>query len=133
LKVLFMAEDKERRFEERVKIDGACVCFKCSTEKGIFSKYSDPMPIEDMTWSSVRFTTHEYLQTGESFDLEMKIPGENKIKVKGHLIWSAQKPDDETHFAVVQLYPFGSGRDYNSLNIRTKLKNLINKYRSSRD
>lgn len=126
-----MAEDKERRFEERVRIDGACVCYKCSKEKGIFSKYSDPMPIEDMTWSSVRFTTHEYLQTGESFDLEMKIPGENKIKVKGHLIWSAQKPDDETHFAVIQLYPFGSGPHHNALNIRTKLKNLIKKYRSS--
>jgi hypothetical protein len=126
-----MEDDKERRSQERVKIKGAQVCYRCAKEKNLFSRFSDPMPIEDLTWSSVRFSTREYLKQGESVDLEMRIPGEAKIKVKGHLIWSTQKPNDETHFAVVQLFPFGSGSQYNPLSIRNKLKNLISKYRSS--
>ncbi len=109
-----MSEDKERRFEDRVRIDGAHVCYRSGKEKSLFGRFSEPMPIEDLTWCSVRFSTREYIKIGEPIDLEMKIPGENKIKVRGHLIWSAQKPDDETHFAVVQLFPFGTGKEYNS-------------------
>ena len=128
-----MADNKERRFNERVKIDGAHICYRCTKEKSLFGRFSDPTPIEDITWSSVRFVTEEYLKSGEAVDLEMKIPGEKKIRVKGHLIWSKQKPDDETHFTVVQLMPFGSGKQYNSLSIRNKLKNLISKYQASGD
>lgn len=128
-----MADEKERRFHERIRIDGAQVSYRCAKEKGLFGRFSDPMPLEDITWSSVRFVTEEYLKSGEAVDLEMKIPGENKIRVKGHLIWSKQKPDDDTHYAVVQLMPFGSGKQYNPLSIRNKLKNLISKYRSSGD
>jgi hypothetical protein len=128
-----MADKKERRFHERVKIEGAQVSYRCTKEKSLFGRFSHPMPLEDMTWSSVRFVTEEYLKSGEAVDLEMKIPGENKIKVKGQLIWSEQKPDDETNYAVVQLMPFGSGKQYNPLNIRNKLKYLITKYRSSGD
>jgi hypothetical protein len=123
-----MADDKDRRFLDRVKIDGARVAFRASSEKGLFNRFSDPMPVEDITWSSVRFSTNHFLKTGDTVDLEVLIPGENKIKVKGYLVWTSRKPDDQTNYAVVQLMPFGSGKQYNSLNIRQKLKVLIKKY-----
>ncbi len=126
-----MAEDKERRFNDRVKINGACVCYRCKNENHSSGGFSEPKPLEDMTWSSVRFLTNEQLRTGESIDLEMDIPGESKIKAKGHLIWTAQKPGEELHYAVVQLLPFGSGKEYNPLSLRTRLKNIIKKYTSS--
>jgi hypothetical protein len=126
-----MAEEKERRFLERIKIAGAQVSFRTVSEKGLFSRFSDPVPVEDMTWSSVRFSTNHYLKPGENIDLEVSIPGESKIKVKGHLVWTSRKPDDQTNFAVVQLLPFGSGKEYNSMNVRQKLKSLISKYSNS--
>jgi hypothetical protein len=85
-----------------------------------------------MTWSSVRFSTNQFIKTGETVDMEVSIPGENKIRVKGHLVWTSRKPDDQTNYAVVQLLPFGSGKKYNSLNIRQKLKGLIKKYSNNR-
>ena len=126
-----MAEEKDRRFLERIKIAGARVAFRTSSEKGLFSRYSEPMPVEDITWNSLRFSTNHFLKSGDPVDLEVLIPGENKIKVKGHLVWTSRKPDDQTNYAVVQLLPFGSGKQYNSLNIRQKLKGLIKKYSNS--
>lgn len=122
-------EKKERRSMDRVKIDGAMIIYRHGKDPAFFNRYSHPMPLEDMTWSSFRFQADKFIRNGEVIDIELKIPGEHKIKVKGQLIWTAAAPDDETQYAVVQLLPFGSGKQYNSMSVREKLKALIEKYK----
>ena len=123
-----MSEKKERRFLDRIKISGAQLSYRTSKEKGIFSRFSQPMPIEDLTWNSVRFKTEQYIKSGDVVEMEVLIPGESKLKVKGHLVWTSRAPGDDIHYAVVQLLPFGDGKQYNSLSLRQKLKTLISKY-----
>jgi len=49
-----MADTNERRFNERVKIDGAHICYRCTKEKSLFGRFSDPTPIEDIRIFEIR-------------------------------------------------------------------------------
>ena len=121
-----MQPEKNRRYLERITIDGAKITYRMDR----VSRYSGPVPLSDLTWSSLRFEADPSLQTGEIIELQIFIPGEDKIRVRGHLIWTSRSDETGRNFAVVQLLPFGPGREYNSMNTRDTLKRIINQFKA---
>ncbi len=125
-----MVITKDRRFLERISIDGAKISYRMDKETLLFKYFSDPVPLSDLTWNSLRFEADASLPTGNIVDLKIEIPGEEKIRVKGHLIWNSRSQGENRNYVVVQLLPFGPGRNYNSLTTHEALKRIINKFRA---
>jgi hypothetical protein len=126
-----MPPEKDRRFLERISINGAKIVYRLENEKRFLRRFSDPVPLSDLTWSSLRFEADSSLAAGELIDLQILIPGEEKISVKGHLIWNSRSDKSERNYVVVQLLPFGPGRNYNPIPTREILKRIINRFRKS--
>ena len=123
-----MSEKKDRRYLERLEINGAAISIRREKGLSLLERFSEPKPVKDITWSSVRFETEKNLKTGEVVELEIIVPGEKKIRVKGHLVWTAKNSSRDTGYAVVQFLPFGAVKPYNPLKCREQLKKLLNKY-----
>jgi len=126
-----MTPEKDRRFLERISIDGAKIVYRIENDKRFLRRFSNPVPLSDLTWSSLRFEADPSLAAGELIDLQILIPGEEKINVKGHLIWNSRSDKSDRNYVVVQLLPFGPGRNYNSILTRELLKKIINRFRKS--
>jgi len=125
-----MEEVKDRRMLERISIDGAKICYRMQDEGSLHSRFSAPVPLSDLTWNSIRFEADASLTTGEIVDLQILIPGEKKIRVRGYLIWNSRSDQKEHNYVVVQLLPFGQGTEYNPVTTREALKMIINKFKS---
>jgi len=124
-----VVESKEdRRALERVKIKGAAISYRFVNELRVINRYLGPEPLEDLTWSSIRFATDKSLQPGELLDVEISIPGENKLRVRGCVIWISDLPINEKFYAVVQFLAYGSTKPYNSIKIKERLKQIVDKY-----
>jgi hypothetical protein len=127
-----MDERRERRNLERLQIEGAKISLRRERSVNLLERYSEPFPVKDMTWSSVRFLTDRLLQTGEVVELEIIVPGERKIHVRGHLVWTSAQANGEEHYAVVQFLPFGNEKPYNPMKYKEILKRLIDRHKKVR-
>jgi hypothetical protein len=119
---------RERRASERFIVEGAKVLFQQEKSFKILERYSQPLPLKDISESGVRFQVDQYLGPGSLVDLQISVPGLGTIGIKGHVVWIArQEPYDHYHVGV-QFLPFGEGYQYNSPTSRDKLDQLINRY-----
>jgi hypothetical protein len=123
---------KDRRNLERLEIEGAKISLRREKSVNILERYSEPYPVKDITWSSVRFITNRLLQTGEAVELELIVPGERKIHVRGHLVWTSTEENSHEHYAVVQFLPFGNEKPYNPLKYKEILKKVIERHKAVR-
>ena len=128
-----MDQNEDRRALDRVRIKGAEVFYRFSKEMNLLSPFSGPGPLEDLTWSSLRFTTGKSLHAGELVEVEISIPNEDKVRIRGYLIWTSDMPVNEKYYAVVQFLPYGTGKSYNSMKVKDRLQELVEKYSTLRD
>jgi len=127
-----MEGKKDRRNLERLEIEGAKIALRREKSVNILERYSEPYPVKDITWSSVRFITNRLLQIGEAVEIELIVPGEKKIRVRGHLVWTSTRDNSEEHYAVVQFLPFGNEKPYNPVKYKEMLKRVIERHKSVR-
>jgi hypothetical protein len=120
----------ERRALARVKIKGAAIFFRYVNDMKVLKRYIGPEPLEDLTWSSLRFITDKSIHPGEILDVEISIPGESKVRVRGCVIWMSDIPINSKYYAVVQFLAYGTSKPYNSIKIKERLKQIVNKYSS---
>jgi hypothetical protein len=124
-----MEEQRDRRNLERLEIEGAKISLRREKSVNILERYSEPYPVKDLTWSSVRFITNRLLHTGESVEIELSVPGEKKIRVRGHLVWTSARAEGHEHYAVVQFLPFGNEKPYNPIKYKEMLKKVIDRHK----
>jgi len=125
-----MEGKKDRRNLERLEIEGAKISLRREKSVNLLERYSEPYLVKDITWSSVRFITNRLLQTGETVEIELLVPGEKKIRVRGHLVWTSTQEKSQEHYAVVQFLPFGNERPYNPIKYKDLLKRVIERHKS---
>lgn len=125
-----MEQNEDRRALDRIRIAGAEVFYRFSKEMHLLAPFNGPGPLEDLTWSSLRFTTDKSLHAGEMVEVELSIPHEDKIRIRGYLIWTSDLPIQDKYYAVVQFLPYGTGRMYNSLKVKDRLQELVDKYKT---
>jgi hypothetical protein len=118
----------ERRSMLRVKIKGAAIFFRFVDEVKVINRFIGPEPLEDLTWSSLRFATDKSIHPGEILDVEITIPGESKVRVRGCVIWMSDVPISGKYYAVIQFLAYGTTKPYNSIKIKDRLKQIIDKY-----
>jgi hypothetical protein len=106
----------ERRHSDRLEIPKAKVVYK--TDDGITFNTT----LKDMTISSIRFESNNYHNVGEFIEMEIIIPGKEKIQVKGKVIRVSN------YYITVQFLLFGSDERYNSMNSYEQLKELSEEY-----
>lgn len=120
-----MVEEKDRRYSERYQFDDAKVyCLENSTF-GLFKQFSEPYALNNLTKSGISFKTSKHISRGEQIKLKIDIPGRQKIKIKGKVVWVAGD-QREQHAVGVQFLPFGTMKQYNTFTSRERLERLIN-------
>jgi hypothetical protein len=110
----------DRRGNHRFKISGAQVEYKI--KKGGSAR----MPLINMSRHSVRFEVKHDVHPGYLVDLEIIIPGKDKISLKGSITWVTNSRPP--YFAVAQFFPFGTDKRYNSLHCLEQLKQVEAEY-----
>ena len=120
-----MIEERERRFSERYHFNNARVYCQENTALGLFKQFSEPFTLSNLTKSGISFRTSKPVSRGDQLQLKIDIPGRQKIKIKGRVIWVTDGPQNE-HSVGVQFLPFGTMKQHNSFSSREKLARLIN-------
>jgi hypothetical protein len=117
---------KERRHLERFEVPGAQILYKSGKAFNIFERYSGPVPLKDITKNGACILIDQQVERGTLVNIEIRIPGQEKIKVKGHVVWNSYPKDPS--YAGVQFLPYGEGKKYNSFNCRQQLEYLTEQY-----
>jgi hypothetical protein len=123
-----MTKDDERRYVERIFINGALVIFKELKKINFFHKYSPPHRLVNLNKSGLSFEADHKISPGLLMFFKIIIPGERKICLKGRTAWIAAKQKMVNYLAGIQFLPFGKGKQYNSFLSHDKLQRLITKY-----
>jgi len=124
-----MTEERERRYSKRYHFnDGKVYCQENSTF-GFFKQFSEPFNLNDLTKSGISFITTKKVSRGDEVNLKIDIPGEQKIQVKGRVVWVSSR-DEIFNTVGVQFLPFGTMKQYNSFGAREKLERLIGEVES---
>ena len=66
------------------------------------------MPLKNITHGGICFSVEHSLEKGDLVELDIKLPGNAEISVKGNVVWSSRLD------AAVQFLPFGTDERYNS-------------------
>jgi len=127
-----MVEQKDRRFSERYQFDDAKVYCQENFAFGFFKQFSEPFTLDNLTKSGISFKTNMPLAYGDQIEMKIDIPGRQKIKIKGRVVWVAGDQHKE-HTVGVQFLPFGTMKRYNTFTSRDKLERLINPLQSPQD
>ena len=116
------------RYIERFSIPNAQVLYRQQKHHKSHEKCSSTVPLMDLTYDSVRFETRDILRVGDTIDLDILIPDEDKIPMRGHVVWISRQKENKHYYIVVQFMPFAGRKPYNSFHSRHKLEQIINKY-----
>ena len=123
-----MAEFVERRELERFHIPDALVSYAIEKTFGTDEKIVGKGKIKDLTTRGVRFEISEEIIPGALAEIEIQVPGSDKIRLHGYVIWTSLHEQDELFYAVVQFHPFGMQKGFNTINDHKKLELLTEKY-----
>ena len=106
----------ERRHSDRFEIPGARVNYSMENGKKV------QMPLRNITHGGICFGIEQPLEKGELVEVDIKLPGNAEIYVKGNVVW-ASKFD-----AAVQFLPFGTDERYNSFKSYQKIKEVLTEH-----
>ena len=106
----------ERRHSDRFEIPGARVNY--CLQNGARAQ----MPLKNITHGGICFGVDHPLEKGDLVEVDIKLPGNAEIYVKGNVVW-ASKFD-----AAVQFLPFGTDERYNSFASYQKIKAVLTEH-----
>ena len=120
-----MVEQRDRRYSERYHFDDAKVYCQENSSFGLFKQFSEPVALNDLTKGGISFRTNRSISRGDQLNLKIDIPGRQKIKIKGRVVWVADSQEEQQHAVGIQFLPFGTMKQYNTFSSREKLERLI--------
>jgi hypothetical protein len=123
-----MQNFKERRHLERFSIPGATTLYRLDRKIGFLNRYTGPTRLKDITKHGACIEIKENIVTGSVLNIKIIVPGEEKISIRGQIVWnnhSAERPAAE---AGIQFLPYGKGKPYNSFKTREILERLTRQY-----
>jgi len=123
-----MDDVKERRHLERISIPGAQTLYKVEKKFTLLNRYTGPTTLKDITKHGACIEIRDDLSPGSRLSLEIIVPGEEKISVRGQIVWANQDQSRGSGFAGVQFWPYGEGKRYNSFKTRETLERLTRHY-----
>lgn len=129
--ILIDSESKKNphiRYIERFSISKAQILYRQKQNPRANENCTGIVPLIDLTYDSVRFETKDILRVGDIIEFDILIPGEEKIAMKGHVVWISRQKENKHYYIVVQFLPFADRKPYNSFQSRNKLEQIINKY-----
>ena len=106
----------ERRHSDRFEIPGASVNYVLQDGNQAH------MPLRNITHGGVCFGVEHSLAKGDLVEIDIKLPGNAEISVRGNVVW-VSKLD-----AAVQFLPFGTDERYNTFTNYQKLKELLTEH-----
>lgn len=118
-----MSEKNERRALERFEIPGTNVI--CKKEEGfkIFNRYQNTSFMDNLSKSGICLKLENGINIGDKLKLELNIPGENSLEIKGHVRWKLKDRGVYNKIGV-QFEPFGKGKYLNSISCLDKLREI---------
>lgn len=118
-----MTDRKDRRALERFEIPDTSVI--CKKEEGfkLFNRYSNTSILENISKSGICLKLKNGINIGDKLKLQMNIPGEDNLQVKGHVRWKSSK-EGEFNRIGIQFEPFGKGKYFNPLSSLEKLRSI---------
>ena len=102
----------ERRHSDRFEIPGARVNYRVNDGEEL------QMPLKNITHGGICFEIKHPLEMGELVTMDIKLPGNNKIFLKGTTEIAA----------AVQFLPFGTDERYNSFISYQQIKEVLTKH-----
>jgi hypothetical protein len=84
--------------------------------------------LADITKISVRFSSRHLFKKGDHIELEIIIPGKEKICVRGNVVRTINSKGEVPLHVAVQFLPFGSDERYNTMNSYEQLHALTEEY-----
>jgi Tfp pilus assembly protein PilZ len=106
----------ERRHSDRFEIPGARVNYYVNDGEEI------QMPLKNITHGGICFEIMYPLELGELVEVDIKLPGNNEIFVKGNVVWTTELA------AAVQFLPFGTDERYNSFKSYQQIKEVLTEH-----
>ncbi len=123
-----MEDFKERRHLERFSIPGAKTLYKIHKKINLFRRYCGPTNLKDITKHGACIEIREDLHAGCLLILQIIVPGEEKINVRGQIVWTNKAQVQNYGLAGIQFSPYGEGKPYNAFKIRETLEKLTQQY-----
>jgi len=106
----------ERRHSDRFEIPGARVNYNLQNGN------KAQMPLRNITHGGICFAVEHPLEKGDLVEIDIKLPGNAEIAVKGNVVW-ASKLD-----AAVQFLPFGTDERYNTFTSYQRIKEVLTEH-----
>ena len=120
-------KDKDRRALNRFEIPGTNVICKKVEGFKLFNRYSNDSTLENLSKSGVCLKLKNGINIGDKLKLQLNIPGEDNLEVRGHVRWKSQKTGDFSKIGI-QFEPFGRGKYLNQLTSLEKLREIQQQY-----
>jgi hypothetical protein len=112
----------DRRKNERYRIPGAQIVYKLK------NGHISLVPLVDLTRSSAKFQTRHPIQLGTSVDMELLIPEDVNIILRGKVIRLSDPSNEKISTAIAKFMPFRRQEKYNSLYSYNLLNKLVKEY-----
>jgi hypothetical protein len=128
---VWVTSKSEKRAFDRISIPGAIVTYRKQNKLGFLESFSRPMPLFNLTKSGVCFAADKQLDKGEPLCIDIKIPGEEKLRLYGKIRWINNDSPVRECLIGAQFTAFGKGSDYNSLKSLDRLRLMQKKYGTS--
>jgi len=122
-----MVSNSERRALQRLEIPGSLACYKKEKNIPILNRYSELMDLKNLSKSGVCLQIKNGIKKGDRLLLQLVLPGDYKIELKGQVRWKSGTAGDFNEVGI-QFEPFGAGRSLNSLSSLEKLRTISNQY-----
>ena len=128
LKEVLVTSKSDKRAFDRIAIPGASVSFRKQNKLGFLETFSKPMPLFNLTKSGICFASDRKYDKGEPLCIDIKIPGEEKLRLYGKIRWIKNDSPLRDCLIGAQFSAFGKGSEYNSLKSLDRLRILQQKY-----
>jgi hypothetical protein len=109
----------EKRNTERYAVPGSRVEYKLEGGQ------SAETPVKDITHGGLCFEFEHSAEEGNLIEIEIRIPGREKLVLKGNIVWTSISSTDDPNYAAMQFLPFGTDERYNSMKYHERLKKLL--------
>lgn len=119
----------ERRAYVRFKIPGAKVSFSQEAWLNQTEKIDGEGTLKDITIKSARFeTTQNNLQVGARIHINLIIPNQETLTIKGNIIHCKKDVAPGANDIVVEFISYGPSKDFNSESVKEALLEMAKEY-----
>ena len=115
---------EDKRTQVRLKIPEGRVSYKNALGFDLFTTYTGPGELLDISKSGAGFIIGQPLELEDLIKVKIHIPGEKNLILRGQVRWVEADAESGRHRVGMQFAPYGYRRDYNSPNKLTRLGRL---------